>query len=369
MACTPLNIQPGLFINVAPWINAPNTSFDGKTLTLTIGGASPGLSVQQGTQYVFHSLLPNRALHYMVLGNKYLVILDVETGAGPSTRAVSLVNFSNWTEVPILTVLASSNAVALPVVNPSQGNGAVFLAFGQDGTQQTSIAIWRSDNGAALCSLGSIIATGQTVGEATASQLLIHFSTAAGSSTHACPLPKGVYSVTPASQTFANVFVGGCPFTPPTKQFTIRNIGADCLTITSISNSGPFTVQSTSKPLPVSLSPNETVDVTVAFSPASVGNWNPANLVVAASDGTHNLACIGVALAATFGIQFSTTTINFGKIPVGNPHPAKPLQLPTTARSLWLLASSPERLWLLLRGLQRNSELHAVTNARDCFHT
>lgn len=49
-----------------------------------------------------------------MLGSKYLVIFDVEAGVGPSTRIVSLVNFATWTEVNVLTVLASSNAVALP---------------------------------------------------------------------------------------------------------------------------------------------------------------------------------------------------------------------------------------------------------------
>ena len=62
----------------------------------------------------------------MVLGNKYLVILDMESGAGASTRWLSLVDFSTWTEVNILTVTASSNAIPPPIVNPSQGNASVF---------------------------------------------------------------------------------------------------------------------------------------------------------------------------------------------------------------------------------------------------
>ncbi|HEY5834583.1 hypothetical protein, partial [Streptomyces sp.] len=75
---------------------------------------------------------------YQVLGNKYLVILDVEAGVGASTRTVSVLDFATWNSVSILTVNASSNAVPLPVINPSQGNAAAFLAYGQDGTQQTA---------------------------------------------------------------------------------------------------------------------------------------------------------------------------------------------------------------------------------------
>lgn len=119
--------------------------------------------------------------------------------------------------------------------------------------------------------------------------------------------------------------MGGCSFTPPTKQFTIKNTGSDCLTVTSISNTPPFSVQTTSKALPVSLALNETVDVTVAFNPTAPGNWNPANLTVAASDGNHNLPCVGKALAAMFSIQFNATTFNFGKNPVATSAPGKTL--------------------------------------------
>ena len=165
MACTSLNINLGLFLTTSPWESTPSKSFDGKTVTHTTSGPNPGIAVQKGMQSLFHQQLNNHTLSYGVLGNKFLVILDVEGGAGSSTRTVTLVNFDTMTEVPVFTVLASSNAVALPVLNPSQGSGSVFLAYGQDGTQQTSVAIYRSDNADVLCSLGApIIATGGNQG-------------------------------------------------------------------------------------------------------------------------------------------------------------------------------------------------------------
>ena len=191
MSCTPLDIQNGLFINAVNWDTSHNKSFDGKNLTLTTSGPNPGISVQQGGNSIFHAQLANHSLSHMVLGGKFLVILDMESGVGSGTRTVSLVNFSNWTEVNILTVLANSNAVPPPIVNPSAGTGAVFLAFGQDGTQQTSLAIYRSDNGNVLCSVGSIIPTGQTLGEATASDLIIHYSTGGKQPPAAVPPPAG----------------------------------------------------------------------------------------------------------------------------------------------------------------------------------
>jgi hypothetical protein len=130
MACTPLTIDPGLFLTANPWESTATKSFDGKTVTHTTSGPNPGIAVQKGALSFFHSQLNNHTLSYGVLGNKFLVILDVEAGVGASTRTVTLANFDTMTEVPVLTVLASSNAVPLPVVNPSQGSGAVFLAYG-----------------------------------------------------------------------------------------------------------------------------------------------------------------------------------------------------------------------------------------------
>ena len=87
MACSPLNIQTGLFLTGTAWSNALNASFDGKTLTYTPGGSNPGLVVQQGGNSVFHAQVAGRTLKYLVLGTpqKYLVILDAETGP-PSQR-------------------------------------------------------------------------------------------------------------------------------------------------------------------------------------------------------------------------------------------------------------------------------------------
>lgn len=321
MACTPLNIDVGLFLTTNPWESTPSKSFDGKTVTHTPGGPNPGITVTKGPQTVFHQQLNNHTLFYGVLGNKFLVILDVEGGGGLSTRHVSLINFDTMTEVPVLTVLANSNAVALPVLNASQGSGSVFLAYGQDGTQQTSVAIYRSDNAGVLCSLGApIIATGQTLGEATATQVIIHYSTGSVSKTQACPRPLGKCTITPSSQTFPDFPIGGCPVTPPTKNFTIKNTGTDCLTVNPIAGVTPFSIQSTSKALPVSLSPNEVVDVTVAFNPTATGNWTSQNIPVSTSpvNGDNKLVCAGKAVAAEFKITLSATTINFGKIPVGS---------------------------------------------------
>lgn len=331
MACNPLNIQNGLFINVTAWLNAGSASFDGKTLTYNAGGPNPGLSVAQGGNNVFHAQLNGRTLRYMILGTpqKYLVVLDLEAGS-PSTRRLSLVDFSTWTEVPIFSVLASSAAVALPNVNPSMGNGSVFLGYGQNGTDHTSVAIYRSDNGNVLCPLGfTFTPTGQTAGEATATQLIIHYSSGGVSHAQVCTKPTGDCDITPALQTFSDVAVGGCTFTPQTKQFTIKNVGDDCLTVTSIANNPPFNVTATTPALPAVLAHNENVVATVAFNPAAVGNWTSAALAVATTPavGDNQLVCKGKAVAAAFSIAFNATTFNWGSVPVGVAAPSKTLTI------------------------------------------
>lgn len=343
MACTPLNIDAGLFLTSSPWETTPSKSFDGKTVTNTTSGPSPGISVQKGASSLFHARLANRTLHYGVLGNKFLVILDVEGGAGPSTRWVSLVNFDTMTEIPLFSVLASSNAIPLPVVNPSQGGGTVFLAYGQDGTNHTSTAIYRSDHGKVLCALGfSFAPTGQTSGEATATEVKIHFSSGGMSQTKTCPRPLGKCVISPASQTFPDVFLGGCPFTPPTKQFAIKNLGDDCLTVNPISGSGPFSIQTTSPALPATLSPNEQVSVTVVFNPTTTGTFSSQHIPVSTNpvNGDKQLTCNGQALPASFKIGFNAQTFNFGtKNPVGQP--AQKTLTITNTGSKAMVVSSP----------------------------
>jgi hypothetical protein len=334
VACTPLIISTGPFQFNFNWMNSPSTTFDGgtKTVTQTTSGVNPGIVVAQGTKSLAHSQLPGHILHYMLLGGlpnsfaaaKYMLILDIDANnAALQARQVSLVDFSRWGETNLFTVQATSS-VLLPVVNPSPGNGSVFLAYGQDGSNQTDVAIYRSDNGIRVCprppsgTLTIQPTTCTTTAKCDSAGLHIDYCDVSGPHDVTCPSPAGAYSSSPTSNTFPNEFVGGCSFTPPTKQFTITNTGNDCLNISSIANSTPFSVQSTSQPLPVSLAPNETLTVTVAFQPTAVGSWNAANLVVSASDGNHNLACVGTAVAASFGIGFNPpATVDFGTVAVG----------------------------------------------------
>jgi hypothetical protein len=176
---TRLVINVGLFVNDTPteWLNAASTTLCGRTVQWT----SNGITVTGPTGRLPFHATPSVGWvsKYRFIGsNCHLLILDSETGQGPQTRIVSLVDFSTSppTEKPILNV-SSSSELALPNVQWSQGTGDAFFIFAPVPgvqTQAAEIAIHRSDNGQVLCAgPPPFHPDGQLVAEATADQLLI----------------------------------------------------------------------------------------------------------------------------------------------------------------------------------------------------
>lgn len=323
MACTPLAITAGTFFNTAPlaWSNAPSTTQGGKTVTRT----SAGISVTGPTGTMpFHATVASRQSKYMFIGSdNYLLILDSDTGVGPVTHSVSLVDFTTSppTERFLFSALTSGSAVSSPHVHPSPGTGSAFLIFSPTNNTPglntvSNIAIHRSSNGQVLCSTPPFNPSLQLTAEATATELRIKHG---GTSIATCPMPSGSLAVTPSTQVFPDVRVGGCPVTPPTRQFTLRNTGDDCLTISAIANSGPFSVAGTSRPLPAALAPNETLTVDIRFTPTVIGVTGPMNLAITRSParGHDHLVCRGQGVAPVVQVSFNLTTLNFGAVPVG----------------------------------------------------
>ena len=185
--------------------------------------------------------------------------------------------------------------------------------------------------------------TGQTAAEATATDLVIHYSTGGSSFTKSCPRPAGKSQIAPSLQTFSPVSVGGCSFTPQTKPFTIKNVGDDCLTVSSIAGSGPFAVQSTMPALPATLAHNESVVVTVAFNPTAAGNWpsTPLAVSLAPANGDDQLICKGTAVVATFAIGFDATTLDWGTQPVGVGATPKTLTITNTGSKPLPISMAP----------------------------
>jgi hypothetical protein len=117
--------------------------------------------------------------------------------------------------------------------------------------------------------------------------------------------------------------------------------GTDCLTVNPIGSVAPFTIKSVSIPLPVSLSPNEHVDVIVEFAPVGVGTWNNLSIPVTTSpvNGDTHMVCSGSAVAATFKIAFTPTAVNFGKVPLGQT-PSKAVTITNTGSKAMNVSSA-----------------------------
>jgi hypothetical protein len=316
MSCPPTVIANGLFIDVnsIAWSTAPSQTAGTRSVTRT----ASGITATGPTGSVFHPTVAGYTSKYMFFGgDNFLVLLDIEGSAGSSTRRVSLVDFTTTppNEVPILMVGASSNAVPPPNIQYSQGNGAAFLVFASDGSQITNCAIRSSIDGDVLCAgPPPFIATGETQGEATAANVLIHYSSGGTSHVITCPKPQGSCQITPSTQTFPEAVVGGpAASATTTRTFTIRNNGTDCLTVGPITNVAPYTVQSTSQPLPANLpSTGDSLTVTVAFTPTSVGSFD-RTLPVTRSPavGDSGLHCVGTGRLPTHAITITPATLTF----------------------------------------------------------
>lgn len=313
MACTPFVVTSGLFINndSTSWLGAPTTSVGGKTVKLTTTGFA-GISVTGPTGTMpFHVTLPGYASKYQFFGsNNNLLLLDADTST-PSTRRVSLVDFTTTppTERLLFTVLATGTNVPLPSVQYSQGTGTAVLVFGPDGVNIQGLAIYRSDNGALLCSgPPPFIATGQTEGEATATALEIHYSSGGTNQLVTCLLPTSKITATPNPLAFGPVKVGA----PKPLILTLSNTGNNCLIISSISSSDAhFTVSSGG---PLSVGPGSNITVTVTFTPSSAAAF-AGTLTLTTNDPSHPTLMLPLSGTGAFPhISVSPMAANFGNV-------------------------------------------------------
>ena len=195
-----LDVEPGLFLPTE-WTNLALTEVDGITIERDISGPNPGITVTGPTGSLFHATIGSNTSRYMVFGSdNYVLILDSTTLPGPVTHRVSVTNLSTMPpgEKLVLTGLASSSAVQNPVVQHSQGNGAVFMIYSSSGTQIQNLVMVRSRDGEILCGgPPPFVPTGETRGEAeTPTKLVFHYSSGGTSKVKVCDLlPEGTSDV------------------------------------------------------------------------------------------------------------------------------------------------------------------------------
>jgi hypothetical protein len=318
MACTPFPApNAGLFENSTQgvWVNTNETkgtrscTYSGGTLTVSAPSGSINFIPVSG-QSVRHK--------FFGTGN-FLAVLTFDTG-GSFQRYMSIVDFTApaLTSKQILFVGASSTST-LPWLQNSAGSGTACLIGAPTPGGVAGLGIFRSDTGALLCAGPPPLTPNiQIIGSATATTVQIQDGAAiiAGP----CPFPAGQLDVQPDSQTFTTVKLGGCAPSTSTKDFVLKNSGNDCLTISAIAASSPFSVTSQTTPFPAQLSAGQTMTVTVTFAPSSVGSFNNVNLAVTRTPakGDDKLICSGQAQTAQPAFT-ATSVVNFGTVLVGTP--------------------------------------------------
>ena len=320
MACTPFAAPAvGLFENATQgnWSSATETK-GGRTCTHSAGTLT--VSAPNGTLNFFAA--GNHVVRHKFFGAaNFLAVLTSEQGPGPVQHFMSIVDFT----APALTskqvlFVGSDSSLPLPWLQNSGGSGIACLVGAPTGFGVAGLNILRSDNGEVICpGPPPFNPTIQIIGEATASAVQIKDggSIVAGP----CPFPSGQLSVQPPSQSFSAVKVGGCPQPPSTKQFTLKNTGDDCLTITGIGAVSPYSVTSQSLPWPASLAPNGSMLVTVTFAPVAAGSFNSVNLPVTRNPakGADKLICSGVAQTAQAAFTATPPMVDFLVVQVGTP--------------------------------------------------
>jgi von Willebrand factor type A domain/Abnormal spindle-like microcephaly-assoc'd, ASPM-SPD-2-Hydin len=320
VACTPFSPpQAGLFQNSTQgvWNNANETkgnraaSYSSGRLTVTGANGSLTFFTTQG-QVVRHK--------FFGIGN-FLAVLTSGTGPGPVQHSMVLVDFTTalMTSKQVLFVGADSSN-PLPWLQHSQGSGTACLVGAPTNFGVAGLAILRSDSGKLICSGPSPYAPNvQVIGEATSTKVQIKDggTVLPGAS---CAFPTGSLDVQPNDETFAPVKVGGCPQPPSTKQFTLKNVGDDCLTVSAIASAAPFSLTAQSKPFPAELAASESMTATVTFAPTAVGSFNNVILAVTRSpaNGDNKLICSGQAQTAEPGCTVNPSSVGFGQALVGS---------------------------------------------------
>lgn len=317
MACTAFpSPNAGLFENSTQgvWLSLNETkgnrvcTYSSGTLTVSAPSGSINF-IPTANQTVRHK--------FFGTGN-FLAILTVDTFS--FQRFMSIVDFTApaLTSVQILFVGAAANN-SLPWLQHSAGSGSACLIGAPTPGGVAGLAIYRSDTGALLCAgPPPFNPTQQIVGFATPTTVQIqHGAVIIGGP---CPFPSGQLDVQPDSQTFPAVKLGGCAAPTSTKDFVLKNSGNDCLTISAIGATSPFSVTSQSTSFPAQLSAGQSMTVTVTFAPAAVGSFNNVNLPVTRvpAKGDDKLICSGQAAAAQAAFT-ATSVVDFGHILVGTP--------------------------------------------------
>jgi hypothetical protein len=266
---------------------------------------------------------------------------ELSVSFSPTTKGTlegTLTLSSNDPFNPRVTVLLSGQGVTPVEVKPD------LLAFGEQRVDTISAAqrVTVSNTGSGNLSITDISVTGRfatsptsvpfTLEPGASRELLVTFrptsvGLASGTLTLTTDDPaspsvsiplsgtgvKPVLGVSTTSLDFGERLVGT---TSPTQRVTVSNTGSGSLTVTGLSvTSGPFTLSPTSAPF--TLAPNATRELSVSFSPTSVGAFS-STLTLTSDDPDRSTVSITLAgTAVNPDLELSPTRLVFNASNVG----------------------------------------------------
>ncbi|MFI7548053.1 fibronectin type III domain-containing protein [Actinoplanes sp. NPDC049599] len=294
MACTPLAIPTGLFYTDTVWRSTSETRSTGRSATYAPDGSLVVSGPNGSTRF---TPAGNELVRHMFFGSANHLAVLRSGKIGAVERRVYLIDFDAAPTKPQNVMFVSALATDLfPWLQYSGGSGDV-CCIGAPGTGVgvQGLRICRSDNGLGLLTgpanyLPKVI----TQGRATTTELQIVDGTVVLART---PLPAGRCQVSPSSQMFPAVILGGPGPATSTRQFTVTNSGTDCLRIDGVGRKDPFSGTGPSVPFPAGLGPGASMSVTVIFAPAAAGSWTSVTLPISRTPalGDDKLTCSGSA--------------------------------------------------------------------------
>ena len=121
-------------------------------------------------------------------------------------------------------------------------------------------------------------------------------------------------TINPSSANFGNVTAG----TTSTQTIQLTNSGTGTLSITQINTTGTG-FSNAAVTLPISLSANQSTNITVQFAPTAAGSASgSATIVSNAPNSPATIPLSGTGVAATLLLSFNPTSLSFGNVNTGS---------------------------------------------------
>lgn len=263
-------------------------------------------------------------------GEKFDVVVRNRYGSVTSSTATLTVNAG----------MVAPSIATQPVSQTVTAGQTATFTVAANGTAPMTYQ-WQKSGVSIAGATASSYTTPATTTADSGSTFAVVVSNAAGSVTsNAATLtvntaPTPAIQLSSTSLTFSSEVVGS----PTSQVLIITNTGTATLSISQINVTGAgFSVSGFSLPSSVSAGQKETV--TVTFNPASAGTASGSISIVSnAPTSPSSVSLSGSAVAATYTLGISPTSLSFGNVTVGTSSPAETVTVTNTGNSSVTISS------------------------------